>query len=60
MSVIQGGITSSDAASKSLRMRRAEIAGQAAAGVPLWRCYEDTSKWSGIREYSLLSPDSVN
>ena len=44
----QGGITSSDAASKSLRMRRAEIAGQAASGVPLWRCHESTSKWSGI------------
>lgn len=44
----QGGITSSDAATKSLGMRRAEIRGQAASGVPLWRCTEPTSKFSGI------------
>lgn len=31
-------------------MRRAEIAGQAASGVPLWRCHESTSKWQGIRK----------
>ena len=48
--ILQGGITSSDAASKSLRMRRAEIAGQAASGVPLWRCHEETSKFTGIRK----------
>ncbi|ETN46387.1 uncharacterized protein HMPREF1541_00571 [Cyphellophora europaea CBS 101466] len=46
--IAKGGITSSDAASKSLRMRRAEIAGQAASGVPLWRCHESSSKWAGI------------
>lgn len=46
--IAKGGITSSDAASKSLRMRRAEIAGQAASGVPLWRCHEETSKHPGI------------
>ncbi|KAH8695986.1 hypothetical protein BGW36DRAFT_428010 [Talaromyces proteolyticus] len=46
--IAKGGITSSDAATKSLRMRRAEIRGQAASGVPLWRCTESTSKFSGI------------
>ena len=46
--IAKGGITSSDAASKGLRMRRAEIAGQAASGVPLWRCHESTSKYTGI------------
>jgi Nucleotide-binding C-terminal domain len=50
----QGGITSSDAASKSLNMIRAEIAGQAASGVPLWRCHEKTSKYPGIRESDSL------
>ena len=45
---IQGGITSSDMATKGLRMRCATVVGQAAPGVPLWRCDEDTSKWSGI------------
>lgn len=29
-------------------MRRAQVLGQAAAGVPLWRCNEPTSKHSGI------------
>ncbi|KAJ5251026.1 hypothetical protein N7489_001436 [Penicillium chrysogenum] len=33
---------------KGLRMRRAHILGQAASGVPLWRCDEPTSKFSGI------------
>jgi uncharacterized protein YgbK (DUF1537 family) len=47
---VQGGITSSDAATKGLRMRKADIVGQAAAGVPLWRCSEPTSKWPGIRK----------
>ena len=52
--ILQGGITSSDAAGKSLGMRRAEIAGQAASGVPLWRCHEKTSKFAGIRK--LIGP----
>ncbi|KAB8244453.1 NADP-dependent oxidoreductase domain-containing protein [Aspergillus flavus] len=43
-----GGITSSDIATKGLRMRRAQIIGQASAGVPLWRCDEPSSKFSGI------------
>jgi len=46
--VAKGGITSSDAATKGLGMRRAIVLGQAAAGVPLWRCDEETSKWSGV------------
>ncbi|KAL4915696.1 NADP-dependent oxidoreductase domain-containing protein [Aspergillus aurantiobrunneus] len=46
--IAKGGITSSDAACKGLRIRRAQILGQAAAGVPLWRCDEQTSKFSGI------------
>ncbi|KAL3477609.1 NADP-dependent oxidoreductase domain-containing protein [Aspergillus californicus] len=46
--IAKGGITSSDAACKGLRMRRAQILGQAASGVPLWRCTEPTSKFSGI------------
>ncbi|KAK5173715.1 uncharacterized protein LTR77_002396 [Saxophila tyrrhenica] len=46
--IAKGGITSSDAASKGLRMRRAEICGQAASGVPLWRCDEKSSKYPGV------------
>ncbi|KAL4866216.1 hypothetical protein BDV12DRAFT_210657 [Aspergillus spectabilis] len=46
--IAKGGITSSDAACKGLRMRRALVVGQAASGVPLWRCSEPTSKFSGI------------
>lgn len=46
--IAKGGITSSDCASKSLRMRRALVVGQAAPGVPLWRCEEKTSKWPGL------------
>lgn len=46
--VAKGGITSSDMATKALRMKRATIVGQAAPGVPLWRCNEHSSKWPGI------------
>ncbi|KAJ9610310.1 hypothetical protein H2200_005087 [Cladophialophora chaetospira] len=46
--IAKGGITSSDGATKSLRMKRAKIVGQAASGVPLWRCDEPTSKFVGI------------
>lgn len=35
--VIQGGITSSDIATKALEARRAMVIGQALAGVPLWQ-----------------------
>lgn len=45
---LKGGITSSDMATKGLSMKRAEIVGQAAAGVPLWRCDEPTCKHPGL------------
>ncbi|KAF2017499.1 hypothetical protein BU24DRAFT_420534 [Aaosphaeria arxii CBS 175.79] len=46
--IAKGGITSSDMATKGLRMKKATIVGQAAAGVPLWRCDEPTSKHPGL------------
>ncbi|KAL2818363.1 hypothetical protein BJX63DRAFT_384110 [Aspergillus granulosus] len=46
--IAKGGITSSDAATKGLRIKRALIVGQAAAGVPLWRCDEPTSRHRGV------------
>lgn len=46
--IVKGGITSSDAATKGLKMRRARILGQAAPGVPLWRCDELTSRYPGV------------
>jgi uncharacterized protein YgbK (DUF1537 family) len=46
--IAKGGITSSDMATKGLRFKRAMIVGQAASGVPLWRCDEESSKWAGI------------
>lgn len=35
-------------ATKGLKMKRALIVGQAAAGVPLWRCDEPSAKWPGL------------
>lgn len=46
--IAKGGITSSDMATKGLNMKKATIVGQAAAGVPLWRCDEPTSKHPGL------------
>ncbi|CRK38971.1 hypothetical protein BN1708_007940, partial [Verticillium longisporum] len=46
--VAKGGITSSDMAGKALGMRRARVVGQAAAGVPLWRCVEGGAKWPDV------------
>ncbi|RSM17834.1 hypothetical protein CDV31_003260 [Fusarium ambrosium] len=46
--IAKGGITSSDMATKGLRMKRALIVGQAAPGVPLWKCDEPESKWPGL------------
>ncbi|KKK27237.1 hypothetical protein ARAM_004834 [Aspergillus rambellii] len=46
--IAKGGITSSDAATKGLRIQRALVVGQAAAGVPLWRCDEPTSRHRGV------------
>lgn len=46
--IAKGGITSSDAATKGLKMTKAKILGQAAAGVPLWRCDEETCRYPGL------------
>lgn len=46
--IAKGGITSSDMATKGLKMKRAMIVGQAAPGVPLWRCDEPAAKWPGL------------
>lgn len=46
--IAKGGITSSDAATKGLNMKRAMILGQAAPGVPIWRCDEDTSRHKSV------------
>ncbi|KAI9932151.1 hypothetical protein ASPWEDRAFT_27580 [Aspergillus wentii DTO 134E9] len=46
--IAKGGITSSDAATKGLNVKRAMIVGQAAPGVPLWRCDEPTSRHQGV------------
>ncbi|KAK6378880.1 hypothetical protein LTS17_006583 [Exophiala oligosperma] len=46
--IAKGGITSSDMATKGLRMKRARILGQAASGVPLWQCHETVSKFPAI------------
>ncbi|KAI0008345.1 hypothetical protein F4779DRAFT_628519 [Xylariaceae sp. FL0662B] len=46
--IAKGGITSSDMAAKGLGMKRAMIVGQAAPGVPLWRCDEPTTRWPGV------------
>lgn len=43
--IAKGGITSSDMATKGLKMKKATIVGQAAPGVPLWRCDEPSAKW---------------
>jgi len=46
--IAKGGITSSDAATKGLRIKRAMVLGQATPGVPLWRCDEESSKFRGV------------
>lgn len=46
--IAKGGITSSDMATKGLNMKKATIVGQAAAGVPLWRCDEESCKHPGL------------
>ncbi|PPJ58770.1 hypothetical protein CBER1_10904 [Cercospora berteroae] len=46
--IAKGGITSSDMATKGLQMKIATVVGQAAPGVPLWECLEESSKWTGI------------
>ncbi|KAJ5819192.1 hypothetical protein N7474_004783 [Penicillium riverlandense] len=46
--IAKGGITSSDAATKGLNVKRATVLGQAAPGVPLWRCDEPSSRHRGV------------
>jgi len=46
--IAKGGITSSDMATQGLCMKKALVIGQAAPGVPLWRCDEESCKWSGL------------
>lgn len=46
--IAKGGIASSDAATKGLKMRRAKIFGHAAPGIPLWGCDEETSRHRGV------------
>ncbi|EKG13930.1 hypothetical protein MPH_08929 [Macrophomina phaseolina MS6] len=46
--IAKGGITSSDMATKGLNMKKATIVGQAAPGIPLWRCDEETCKYPGL------------
>ena len=43
----KGGMTSSDVATEGLTIRRAMIMGQAAPGVPVWRCGEE-SRFPGM------------
>ncbi|MFV0353377.1 MAG: four-carbon acid sugar kinase family protein [Oscillospiraceae bacterium] len=45
--VAKGGITSSDIGTKALRVKKARVLGQAAAGVPVWQTGEE-SKFSGL------------
>lgn len=35
-------------ATKGLKMKKALVVGQAAPGVPLWRCDERAAKWPGL------------
>ncbi len=45
--IVKGGITSSDVAVKAFRTKKAEIIGQAAAGVPVWKLGTE-SKYPGM------------
>ncbi|RMJ27098.1 hypothetical protein PHISP_02046 [Aspergillus sp. HF37] len=46
--IAKGGITSSDAATKGLNVKRATVIGQAVSGVPLWRCDEPSARHPGV------------
>ena len=35
-------------ATKGLKIKCAQVVGQAAPGVPLWECFEESSKWPGL------------
>ena len=45
--IAKGGITSSDTATRGLRIRRADVLGQAAPGIPVWRAGKE-STWTGM------------
>ena len=44
----KGGITSSDTATKGLNVKKAEVIGQVAPGIPVWILGEE-SKFPGIK-----------
>jgi uncharacterized protein YgbK (DUF1537 family) len=45
--IAKGGITSSDVATKGLRVKRASVLGQAIPGIPIWRTGRE-SRWPGL------------
>ena len=45
--IAKGGITSSDVATQGLRIKRAEVLGQALPGIPIWRTGRE-SRWPGM------------
>jgi len=45
--IAKGGITSSDVATKGLKVKRAEVLGQALPGIPIWRTGRE-SRWPGM------------
>ena len=45
--IAKGGVTSSDVATEGLEIKRAEVAGQAIPGVPVWRTAEG-SRWPAL------------
>jgi uncharacterized protein YgbK (DUF1537 family) len=54
--IAKGGITSSDIATKGLNIRRAEVLGQAAMGIPVWKCGNE-SRFPGMSY--LIFPGNV-
>jgi uncharacterized protein YgbK (DUF1537 family) len=54
--IAKGGITSSDIATKRLGIRRAEVLGQAAKGIPVWKCGSE-SRFPGMSY--LIFPGNV-
>ena len=45
--IAKGGITSSDVATQGLKVKRAQVLGQALPGVPIWRTGPE-SRWPGL------------
>lgn len=54
--IAKGGITSSDVATKGLKVVKAEVMGQAAKGIPVWKC-GDESRFPGLAY--LIFPGNV-